>query len=630
MSQKKSSNPIATLLNKFGKNKLDAAKSPDAKSMDVKGIKQKSVSVSNVDNKHSEKSPAPPQQPYPNNSKNENVKTSEDSPPCNEDNSKIRAAMRSGPRASGASHPLIARMRQRNKNQSVAPRASTIPSADLTTLLGESIKAVSNATAVASAESSGPTAPPSILSFVPLPSSTVSLTPSYVPPDPFKKNRSVIKKNPEVPPKNLPNGTSFIKYGCHYDPVDDDDMFVTFKVKNEFVDQTKTKGLSFISAKFSADSVTLDGLPTVEDQGDLGADTAFAVIKAIEYNLLNSETSPFKRASSAVHHNEKGREALTANLNKKKKNKEKKDEKKDEKKEDSTDAKTNKPLAVTKEDAAPAPVAKAAPVDTDSKEPVTEDSKSSTTDVSSSTVLVADSKSESSVVVIVAPEKPKDKSEMTPDEKKEAERKKKREDSQKDNDKRLKKASKTEGVAFDSSELFQYYNQRLMEGTTATDAGSCIRTAIKAINKYGICDEKFWPYSDHESKFNVKPSEDAYKNARFIRSISYRRVKQDINQLREAIRARIPVIGRIQLHSNFESEATTKTGKVTMPTAEDKYLGGRAVMFYGFNDSDQTFNFLNSNISWGKKGYGTIPYSYLTDANLSGDFWIVCVNAFPF
>ncbi len=63
-----------------------------------------------------------------------------------------------------------------------------------------------------------------------------------------------------------------------------------------------------------------------------------------------------------------------------------------------------------------------------------------------------------------------------------------------------------------------------------------------------------------------------------------------------------------------------------MPLHKEGSIGGHAVLAVGYNDAKQTFTVRNSwGPSWGQKGYFTIPYAYLLDANLSDDFWTIRV-----
>jgi C1A family cysteine protease len=67
-----------------------------------------------------------------------------------------------------------------------------------------------------------------------------------------------------------------------------------------------------------------------------------------------------------------------------------------------------------------------------------------------------------------------------------------------------------------------------------------------------------------------------------------------------------------------------KTGKLNMPKKSEAVLGGHAVMAVGYDDKTRRFIVRNSwGSDWGQKGYFTMPYQYLTDENLSDDFWTI-------
>jgi C1A family cysteine protease len=55
-------------------------------------------------------------------------------------------------------------------------------------------------------------------------------------------------------------------------------------------------------------------------------------------------------------------------------------------------------------------------------------------------------------------------------------------------------------------------------------------------------------------------------------------------------------------------------------------MGGHAVMAVGYNDASQRFLVRNSwGSDWGVGGYFTIPYAYLSDADLADVFWVIRV-----
>ena len=61
-----------------------------------------------------------------------------------------------------------------------------------------------------------------------------------------------------------------------------------------------------------------------------------------------------------------------------------------------------------------------------------------------------------------------------------------------------------------------------------------------------------------------------------------------------------------------------------MPASSEKVLGGHAVLAVGYDDAIQRFIVMNSwGTGWGMRGFFTMPYAYLTDTDLSDDFWTV-------
>jgi len=78
------------------------------------------------------------------------------------------------------------------------------------------------------------------------------------------------------------------------------------------------------------------------------------------------------------------------------------------------------------------------------------------------------------------------------------------------------------------------------------------------------------------------------------------------------------------VYESFESQEVTQTGVVQMPQADEKQVGGHAVVGGGYDDSQTRFIVRNSwGDTWGMEGYFKIPYDYLGNPNLADDFWTV-------
>ncbi len=175
---------------------------------------------------------------------------------------------------------------------------------------------------------------------------------------------------------------------------------------------------------------------------------------------------------------------------------------------------------------------------------------------------------------------------------------------------------------FVPSRLFIYYNERVIEGTVEADSGAQIRDGIKSVAGQGDCPESELPYDI--AKFAHKPSARCYRDAVKYKAVSYSRLIQDTNQLKGCLASGFPFVFGFTVYASFESQAVARTGIVPMPATGEKVLGGHAVMAVGYDDAQQRFLVRNSwGSDWGQGGYFTIPYAYLTNSNLSDDFWTI-------
>lgn len=181
---------------------------------------------------------------------------------------------------------------------------------------------------------------------------------------------------------------------------------------------------------------------------------------------------------------------------------------------------------------------------------------------------------------------------------------------------------------FAPSRLFIYYNERSMEGTVNEDAGAMIRDGIKSVVKQGVCKETDWPYVVR--RFTKKPPAACYAEALNHQVVSYRRVVQSLNQMKGCLASGYPFVFGFSVYESLETASVARTGQVPMPRTDEGMLGGHAIMAVGYNDAEQRFLVRNSwGAKWGKKGYGSIPYAYLTDPDLAADFWTLRMVEVP-
>lgn len=178
---------------------------------------------------------------------------------------------------------------------------------------------------------------------------------------------------------------------------------------------------------------------------------------------------------------------------------------------------------------------------------------------------------------------------------------------------------------FMPSRLFIYYNERALEGRVKIDGGAAIRDGIKVINTQGVCREILHPYI--EKNFAKKPYANAYADALFHKSLAYRRLDNtNIDMLKSCLADGNPFVFGFMVFDSFEGEdePVAKTGIMSMPTPNEKALGGHAVMCVGYDDTKNVFIVRNSwGPEWGDKGYFYMPYDYMTSKRLCSDFWTI-------
>lgn len=176
----------------------------------------------------------------------------------------------------------------------------------------------------------------------------------------------------------------------------------------------------------------------------------------------------------------------------------------------------------------------------------------------------------------------------------------------------LKKATSYE--LLDTSELFSYYNARVLEGTENRDVGATMRDICKTAANDGICLEQFWPFK--KEKVLIKPNWIAYLSARFMRISSYYRC-YDEDDIKKAITMGFPVIFGMTVYSNY----MTQSGGV-YNNATGTIKGGHAQVIVGYDDNVGAFIVRNSwGTSWGSGGYAWIEYKTLM--KLLMDAWAI-------
>ena len=182
----------------------------------------------------------------------------------------------------------------------------------------------------------------------------------------------------------------------------------------------------------------------------------------------------------------------------------------------------------------------------------------------------------------------------------------------------LKKGNK---VDFQPSRLFIYYYARICENTPVTeDNGITLRSGLKSIQKYGVCDEECWEYDT--SKFSQEPTQECILKAKKHIIYKYEKLSQDLEDIKHAVYLKYPVLFGIQVYETFEEN---KNGLIPIPdTLSETHYGAHCVSIIGYDDINKEFVLANSwGSNWGYNGYFSVSYDYILNPDLASNFWII-------
>lgn len=175
------------------------------------------------------------------------------------------------------------------------------------------------------------------------------------------------------------------------------------------------------------------------------------------------------------------------------------------------------------------------------------------------------------------------------------------------------------------SRLLMYATCRILDGVPLSqDSGTTVSSACSALKNYGTCSETLYPYI--EPNFSKFPPLSTYQNSKLFKTFTYTYVEQNLASIKSCLQTyNVPIIFGLIVYSSFMTTNVTTTGLVPLPNVNrEKLQGGHCMVLVGYNDITQTFLCANSwGTSWGLKGYCNIPYTYLLNANLAGDFCFI-------
>lgn len=170
------------------------------------------------------------------------------------------------------------------------------------------------------------------------------------------------------------------------------------------------------------------------------------------------------------------------------------------------------------------------------------------------------------------------------------------------------------------SRLFIYYNARVIEHDRAHDDGITIRDGVHGMRRHGVCTEETWPYL--ASRVLEKPTERAFEEARRHVLSDAERVHIDVDAMRAALAAGLPVVFGIMLFQSFGGGGNH--GRIPDPEPHEEHLGGHSMVAVGYDDRERVFVVRNSwGASWGERGHCFLSYAYVGDRRFTDEAWVL-------
>jgi C1A family cysteine protease len=183
----------------------------------------------------------------------------------------------------------------------------------------------------------------------------------------------------------------------------------------------------------------------------------------------------------------------------------------------------------------------------------------------------------------------------------------------------MNKGAKT-GSVF--SPAFIYYQERVIEKTTSTDAGAMIRDGLKVLSHQGVCLESEMPYRSGD--FGTAPTKDMIAAAKAFKISQYAKV-MGLHSIKLSLVHLQPIVLGIAVYESFERIGSN--GAMPMPARTEAPLGGHAICCVGYQDDAGWAGggWLKIENSWGKDwgdgGFLFMPYAYAIDPNYTFDHY---------
>jgi hypothetical protein len=150
------------------------------------------------------------------------------------------------------------------------------------------------------------------------------------------------------------------------------------------------------------------------------------------------------------------------------------------------------------------------------------------------------------------------------------------------------------------SKIYCLYNLLL---EIDSPVGVSIKQVFDSINKNGICLE------GECNDISQVPSTEAYRTARFRNQLKCYRVEQNINDLKDCLNQKKPIIFGISIYKSFY-----EYDHIELPKKKDKKIDDICMVLVGYDDEEREWLIKNDKVY-------RISFKYLLNKKLCKDFW---------
>lgn len=171
----------------------------------------------------------------------------------------------------------------------------------------------------------------------------------------------------------------------------------------------------------------------------------------------------------------------------------------------------------------------------------------------------------------------------------------------------------------EASNLIEHLNKPKIE-----KCGPSIYSHLMSIETHKIVDSKMYE-DDLKNKLGAKPDLNTFYYARKSSPLDWVKITPTENTLKILLVKGYAIICGVSLYQESLDWMSFHFGLILTPDPrEHTYIGADVITIVGYNDHKKVFIIVRSlGLDWGEGGYGTIPYDYILNKDLAGDFAIV-------